>query len=291
MNLDFYSIEYRILTVKSQWLIQEMTLKLQPFLKEVKRRESTKSFRICRFQILNCKGYLQKHLVAERFVFLGDDWGFLKEGVKTYLMAPLPPLNSLTLFCLHINSLWTSSTIFVSLVHGLPQTLVENAISTAVFFTSLSRERRSGSWGRRWGRCPPRWRPSWLPWTHTGSSSETLISRGRWTGRFEGFAESLPRWTSPARPAAAGFSRLSRTGGSLLFGSPCLKRSKHSYPGSDQNNYINGSVPSRIPQSWNAPVHTMDYGPKDDKFLQRDGDFGVNGLWTPCCRHYTSSVL
>ncbi len=32
------------------------------------------------------------HLWAERFVFQG----FLEEGVKTYLMAPIKPLNSAT---------------------------------------------------------------------------------------------------------------------------------------------------------------------------------------------------
>ncbi len=34
------------------------------------------------------------HLLAERFGFFeGDDRGFFKEGVKTYLMAPILPLN------------------------------------------------------------------------------------------------------------------------------------------------------------------------------------------------------
>jgi hypothetical protein len=35
----------------------------------------------------------------------GDDRCFLKEGVKTYLMAPVSPLNSPTFFCLYICSL------------------------------------------------------------------------------------------------------------------------------------------------------------------------------------------
>jgi hypothetical protein len=29
------------------------------------------------------------HLLAERFIFVGVDWGFLKEGVKTYQITPL----------------------------------------------------------------------------------------------------------------------------------------------------------------------------------------------------------
>jgi hypothetical protein len=36
------------------------------------------------------------HLLAEWFVFVSDYLGFLKEGVKTYLMAPMSPLNSPT---------------------------------------------------------------------------------------------------------------------------------------------------------------------------------------------------
>jgi hypothetical protein len=46
------------------------------------------------------------HLLAEGFVFGGDDRCFLKEGVKTYLMAPISPLQ-LANFCLHIYSLWS----------------------------------------------------------------------------------------------------------------------------------------------------------------------------------------
>ncbi len=48
------------------------------------------------------------HLVAERFVFWGDDWGFLKEGVKTYLVTPMSLLNSPVLF-----------SVFTSTVYGL----------------------------------------------------------------------------------------------------------------------------------------------------------------------------
>jgi hypothetical protein len=40
----------------------------------------------------------------------GDDWCFLKEGFKSYLMAPISPPNSLTVFCLHIYSLCTQQT-------------------------------------------------------------------------------------------------------------------------------------------------------------------------------------
>jgi hypothetical protein len=38
------------------------------------------------------------HLLDEWFIFGGDDWGFLKEVTKTYLMAPMSPLNSPTFF-------------------------------------------------------------------------------------------------------------------------------------------------------------------------------------------------
>ncbi len=46
--------------------------------------------------------------------FGGDVRGFLKEGVRTYLMAPMSPLRRQILFCLHVYSLccipWTMST-------------------------------------------------------------------------------------------------------------------------------------------------------------------------------------
>jgi hypothetical protein len=48
------------------------------------------------------------HLLAERFVFFlgGDDRGVLKEGVKTYLMAPMAPLNLPTVFLsAHVHSI------------------------------------------------------------------------------------------------------------------------------------------------------------------------------------------
>ncbi len=38
------------------------------------------------------------HFLAEWFVFWGEVRDFLKEGVKTYLMAPISPLISPTLF-------------------------------------------------------------------------------------------------------------------------------------------------------------------------------------------------
>ncbi len=38
------------------------------------------------------------NLLAEPFVFGGDDWGFLKEQVKIYQMASIPHLNSVTSF-------------------------------------------------------------------------------------------------------------------------------------------------------------------------------------------------
>ncbi len=46
------------------------------------------------------------HLLVGRFVFGGDDRGLPKEGFRTYLMPPMSPLNSPTLFyCVHIYSL------------------------------------------------------------------------------------------------------------------------------------------------------------------------------------------
>ncbi len=51
------------------------------------------------------------HLLAECFVFWGDDWSFLKEGVKTYPMAPILPFNSPILSGLHIYSLWSKQII------------------------------------------------------------------------------------------------------------------------------------------------------------------------------------
>ncbi len=45
------------------------------------------------------------HLLTERFVFLvGGDWGFLKEGVKTYLIEPLSPLCPPTFLSSHLLS-------------------------------------------------------------------------------------------------------------------------------------------------------------------------------------------
>jgi hypothetical protein len=45
------------------------------------------------------------------FFFRFDDQGFLREGVKTYLMAPMSPLNSQLFFCIHIYSLWRFPTL------------------------------------------------------------------------------------------------------------------------------------------------------------------------------------
>jgi hypothetical protein len=51
------------------------------------------------------------HLLAGRFVTLGGgDQGFLKEGVKTYLMTPMSLLNSPIFFCLYIYSLGVGQT-------------------------------------------------------------------------------------------------------------------------------------------------------------------------------------
>jgi hypothetical protein len=63
------------------------------------------------------------HLLAGRFVLWGDDRGFLKKGIDTYLMAPMSPLNS-QLF-----------SVFTSLVYGC-----ERAI-TSVAFISIKRTR------------------------------------------------------------------------------------------------------------------------------------------------------
>jgi hypothetical protein len=43
--------------------------------------------RICQFQTPGQKLSLQMPLLTEQFFFSGDDWNFLKEGVKTYLIA------------------------------------------------------------------------------------------------------------------------------------------------------------------------------------------------------------
>jgi hypothetical protein len=40
------------------------------------------------------------------FFFLGDDKGFLKEGVKTYPMTLKLPLDLPAFFCLHMFTLW-----------------------------------------------------------------------------------------------------------------------------------------------------------------------------------------
>ncbi len=54
----------------------------------------------------------------------GDDQGFLKEGLNTYLMAAMSPLQLPTFiifFCLHIYSLWSLQAreyyIFIDLSH------------------------------------------------------------------------------------------------------------------------------------------------------------------------------
>jgi hypothetical protein len=64
------------------------------------RWESRTFFRV--FWTLAWKEYLQMHVLAS--CFAGDDWGLLKEGVKTYLMAPMSHLNSPIFFGLHIYS-------------------------------------------------------------------------------------------------------------------------------------------------------------------------------------------
>jgi hypothetical protein len=54
------------------------------------------------------------HLLAEQSVFWGDDRGFLKEGVKTHLMAPLSPLNSPILFSVFTSIVYEDRSLFVS---------------------------------------------------------------------------------------------------------------------------------------------------------------------------------
>jgi hypothetical protein len=68
------------------------------FHKEVKSWDSTTWFRLWQFQTSTWKRYLQMHLLTERFFFRCDAWGFLKHGVKTYLMAPMLLHNSSTFF-------------------------------------------------------------------------------------------------------------------------------------------------------------------------------------------------
>jgi hypothetical protein len=77
-----------------------------PYQKEVKKCGSTTRLRHLQFQNPAKKRHLRMNLVAEWFVFWGDAWGFLKEGVKTHRMAPISPLNSPTFFLsLHLLSI------------------------------------------------------------------------------------------------------------------------------------------------------------------------------------------
>jgi hypothetical protein len=68
--------------------------------------------------------------------FLGsDDWGFLKEGVKTCVMAQMLPLKTPTFLCFHICSLWMNIAI-LKLFENVPMwqartTLVDPLPSTA----------------------------------------------------------------------------------------------------------------------------------------------------------------
>jgi hypothetical protein len=93
------------------------------FHKEVKSLDSTTWFRIWRSHTPALKLYLQMHLLAElnSLLFGGDNCSFLVEEVKTYLMAPMPSINSSTVVCLHIYSLYLSSPrnfIFLRLVRN-----------------------------------------------------------------------------------------------------------------------------------------------------------------------------
>jgi hypothetical protein len=53
------------------------------------------------------------HLLAEWFIFGGDDRGFLKEGVKTYLMSPM----------YLITRQFFSFLVFTSIVYGFTGSL------------------------------------------------------------------------------------------------------------------------------------------------------------------------
>jgi hypothetical protein len=63
--------------------------------KEVKSWDSTSWSRVWQYQTLAWKrDYLRMHLLAEWLTLWGHVWGFLKDGVMTYLMAPISPRNS-----------------------------------------------------------------------------------------------------------------------------------------------------------------------------------------------------
>ncbi len=86
------------------------------FHKEVKSWDSSSWFTIWRFQTPAQKRYLQTHLLAERFVFfffiVGDDRGFPKEGVKTYLTAvPISLPKSPTFFSVFTSVFYMVSSI------------------------------------------------------------------------------------------------------------------------------------------------------------------------------------
>ncbi len=68
------------------------------FHKEVKSWDSTVWFRSCNFKPRLKSGIFECISWLNGSFFGGDDRGFLKEGVKTYLMAPMRPLNSPTFF-------------------------------------------------------------------------------------------------------------------------------------------------------------------------------------------------
>ncbi len=79
------------------------------FHKEVKSWDSRTWFRIWKFWAPAWKQYLQMHLMAERFVYRGDNWGFWKRESKdeTNLTAPIPPHNAPNyLLSSHLYSPW-----------------------------------------------------------------------------------------------------------------------------------------------------------------------------------------
>ncbi len=108
------------------------------FHKEIKSWDSITWFKIWQFQTPAWKRYLQMHLLTERFFFVGDDWGFLQEGMKTYLMAPMSPLNSPTIFpSSHLYSMIYSKLEPFCLQTDLMRFFFFNALKYFVMFSSL----------------------------------------------------------------------------------------------------------------------------------------------------------
>ncbi len=104
------------------------------FHKEVKSWDSTTWFRIWQFQTPTEKRCFQLHLLAEQFVSWRW-WSGFSERVKTYLMAPMSPLDSPTFFCLHIYSLWLDLRAV-----SIAWSLVEHHFVSFLFFVARGRQ-------------------------------------------------------------------------------------------------------------------------------------------------------